>query len=784
MMTRIIFIIAFFLGAAAVMAMGANFIGSNTLALTVTTVIGGVYTIGFIELVQYRRATFTLTKALNSLSKEGVEQLKVLDEWLIKLHPSLHNAVRQRIESGRVSLPTPVLTPYLVGLLIMLGLLGTFVGLVETLKGVVLILEASAELTVIRQALTAPMGGLGLAFGTSVAGVATSAMLGLMSTLSKRDRMLSCRQLDNKIAREFQCFSKSHQQQETLKALEIQSQDLPVVADKLHTLIDHMAHTSEQLSEQLLQNQQSFHLSTTTMFNDLTASVEQSLQESVVNNHQVVAESGHLVIEGIKPVLQDTLSMISKSISRNVETTHQQLNQTVQEQLQTLSSQFKQTSVEVTHAWENGIAAHEQSNEALTNGMNASFKLFNETFSHASSNVLASLNTSISTWKDHQQTSEKERFNTWTDALQQFQQKTASQLQNTSQAIIDKLSMTAINQQSSFNLMTENITTLTTELSEQLQQAGKHNLSQQQQIVTALDKSVTSVINNAQVSSSQILGEINRLLSTSEELVNTRVESEAIWLKGHEQRMNQLTASLRKELQVLRDDEMTRGQAAIERLTSLESSVAIHLTSLGKALEEPMTHLIELASETPRAAAEVIGQLRQEISNNIERDNSLLDERRILIEQLDIASESFSLSSTAQLASIEKLVDSSADVLEGISNQFTSNVITEISKISEVADHFTVSAIEISSLGEAFNLAVNLFNESNTKLMASLSHIENSLEKSSTRNDEQLGYYVSQAREVIDYSVLTQKEIFDEIRQLGLTRTSIQEPAHETTEIN
>lgn len=779
MMTRIIFAIAFILGAAAVVAMGANFIESDKLALTVTAVIGGVYIIGFIELFQYQRATSTLTRALRSLSNEDSKRITVLEEWLIKLHPSLHNAVRQRIESERIGLPVPVLTPYLIGLLVMLGLLGTFVGLVETLKGVVVVLEGSTELDAIRQALTAPMGGLGLAFGTSVAGVAASAMLGLMSTLSKRDRMLACQHLDNKIAIELRSFSRSFQQQETLKTLALQTQGLPAIADKLHTLINHMEQMSDKLGEQLLTNQTSFHTSTQTMFGDLTESVERSLHEGVVKNNQVVAESGHLIIEGIKPVLQDTMLKISEAISQNVENTHQQLSQTVQDQLQTLSGQFKQTSEDVTHAWESGLASHERSNEALTNGMNSSFIVFNEAFSHTSSDILASLNTTLTAWKNHQETSTKEQLNVWTNALQQSHQKTASQLQSTSSAIIDKLSVTAINQQTSFTTMTENVTTLTTELSEQLQQSGKQAISQQQQIVSSLDKTVNSVIENAQHSSSQTLSEINRLLMTSEDLIKTRIETETAWLTSHEQRMDQLALSLRSELTLLRDDEMERGQVAIQRLTALESSVAIHLASLGQALEEPMTHLIKLASETPRAAAEVIGQLREEISNNIERDNSLLDERRILIEKLDVASESFSDSSTQQLASIEKLVDSSADVLKEISIQFNSNITTEISKVSEVADNFSVSAVEISSLGEAFTLAVNLFNESNNKLMESLNHIEQSLEKSNTRSDEQLGYYVAQAREVIDYSVLTQKEIFDEIRQLNLS--DIHTPVNEAT---
>ena len=50
--------------------------------------------------------------------------------------------------------------------------------------------------------------------------------------------------------------------------------------------------------------------------------------------------------------------------------------------------------------------------------------------------------------------------------------------------------------------------------------------------------------------------------------------------------------------------------------------------------------------------------------------------------------------------------------------------------------------------------------------MDSLARIEESLENASSRSDEQLGYYVAQAREIIDHSMLSQKEIFEELRQL------------------
>jgi hypothetical protein len=123
------------------------------------------------------------------------------------VHPALQNAVRLRIEGERVALPGLALTPYLIGLLVMLGMLGTFLGMVVTFKGAVFALEGSTDLQAIRSVLAEPIKGLALAFGTSVAGVATSAMLGLMSAISRRERIGVARLLDAQIAAVFRPFS-------------------------------------------------------------------------------------------------------------------------------------------------------------------------------------------------------------------------------------------------------------------------------------------------------------------------------------------------------------------------------------------------------------------------------------------------------------------------------------------------------------------------------------------------------------------------------------------------
>ena len=204
-MTNKLSMLAFALGAVIVLWMGSAFIGSNMLALLVIVVIAAVYCVGFAELMRYQRATNSLNTALN-----GVNQpIDDLPQWLGRLDASLHNSVRLRIEGEHIGLPVPVLTPYLVGLLVMLGLLGTFVGMVETLKGAVMALEGTTELEAVREGLAAPIKGLAMAFGTSVAGVAASAMLGFISTISRRQRLDASRLLDSKVATVFQQFSLS-----------------------------------------------------------------------------------------------------------------------------------------------------------------------------------------------------------------------------------------------------------------------------------------------------------------------------------------------------------------------------------------------------------------------------------------------------------------------------------------------------------------------------------------------------------------------------------------------
>ena len=111
------------------------------------------------------------------------------------------------------------------------------------------------------------------------------------------------------------------------------------------------------------------------------------------------------------------------------------------------------------------------------------------------------------------------------------------------------------------------------------------------------------------------------------------------------------------------------------------------------------------------------------------------------------------------------MVDSSTEKLTEISSQFGSHLEGEVSKLSSAADYFVASTVEINGLGEAFNVAVTNFSESNDLLIENLTRIEETLEKSNNRSDEQLNYYVAQAREVIDHNLISHKEILDAVKQ-------------------
>ena len=660
-MTRALSIAAFILGAIIVLWMGTSFMGSNLLAFIVTAVIAVVYIIGFVELTSFQRDTETLNSALNNTDNK----VTALDDWLAQLAPSLCGSVCLRIKGEHVPLPLPMLTPYLVGLLVMLGLLGTFAGMVDTLKGAVAALEGTTELEAIRAGLAAPIKGLGTAFGTSVAGISASAMLGFIATLSRRRRALASRLLDSKMNTSFQEFSLSYNREQTFNAMQEQAQSLPIVAEKLALVADSLTHFSNDISQQLLDNQKQFTNDINHSYTELANSVEQSLQASI-------KDSSRLLGEQIQPLISDMVT----TVNNDMKTTQTHLSNTVGNQLEKISDHFE-------------IAT----------------KNVNQHSSEATEKVLSHMNTNTEQWYSQQQQQDQQRLEKWQQAF-------------------------------------DNTTT---------------------QVQHSLEKISTETQTNART----MQDEMQRLLASTESLVEQRINNEATWLSTYESRMAEINTTLAEQLHRLRDEEKQRGNNAVAQLENLQSHVTDHLQTLGTALEAPMTRLIKTASETPKAAAEVISQLRAELANTTERDNQLLEEREHIFAQLHKVSDALQQSSSQQSENLQQLTNTSAETLNSISTRFSEQMLQESTRLSGAVDHFTSSATELASLGDAFGIAVEQFSQSNHEINTTLATIEASLHNNTERSDEQMAYYVAQAREIIDHTILSQQEVIEQLRQLG-----------------
>jgi len=821
-MNRNFSILAFLLGLLAALWVAFGYIGGSTLALVVTLLIAIVYVIGALEMQRFHANTQGLARALHTIP----EDLGHLGEWLQQVPAALQNAVRLRIEGERVALPGPGITPYLVGLLVLLGMLGTFLGMVVTLNGAVLALESTTDLQTIRSALAAPVKGLGVAFGTSVAGVATSAMLGLISALCRRDRLQVGQLLDSRIAGVLRDFSLAHQRQETFKALQAQSQALPDLVGKLDAMMNQMAEQNRLLGERLLAGQESFHSEAKTLYTDLAQSVDQSLKASLKDSATVAAET-------IQPVVTATMT----GIANETRGLHDKLFGTVQGQLEGIAGQFAQTVGAVSDTWTQALARHEQATDSQRQQLQGALTAYADNFEQRSAALLASVDAT----QARLQADAAQQQAALASATSSSQQQLAATLAQQIEAITTRLdtvvaevattwqaalaqhtqSSDALNQQLNGTLsafadtfgersqallasVDHTHAALKAELAASHAAFAQTTQDQQallaQQVATQLDGiaqrfdgAVTAVADTwsaALAKHEQSSDRLTQALAQTQtaladtfaertgallaDLRTTQAEWQRDWATGEQARQNQFTDALTAMAGKLESQWQQHGDTALaqqQQITQTLGDTARDLVAATQRQSETtiteVTRLMQTAAEAPKAAAEVIGQLRQELSASMARDNNLLEERARIMETLGALLDAINHASTEQRSAIDALVQSSSELLERAGSQFASKVESETGKLVEVGAGIAGGALEVASLGEAFGAAVKLFAESSDKMMGALQRIEGALAKSLTRSDEQLAYYVAQAREIIDLSILSQKKMVDDLQRVA-----------------
>ena len=677
----------FLLGLAIVTWIGVGYVGTHALGVVVTLVIGACYVAGAIELHRYRQSTTMLVQAVADTSAAG----SGLHAWLALLPPGLRPSVRQRIEGERVALPAPALTPYLVGLLVLLGMLGTLLGMMATLRGTGLALESATDLDAIRGSLAAPVKGLAFAFGTSIAGVATSAVLGLLAALCRRERLQAVQQLDGEIATSLRVHSQSFQREESFRLLQQQAALMPDLVDRLQTMVASIEHQNNAAGERLVVNQQAFHERTEAAQVQLAASLEQALKSGV-------DASARAVVAALQPATEATLAGLARESAAMQHT----VTQAVQRQLDGLTAGFSAASTAAAASWATAIEQQRQTNDSLTGQMHA----FSEQLASRFEQQSAALVDGVSTRLEHNAT---ELSDNWNQALARQDATIAAIAARNEQALA--VAAGGIERQATALL-----------------QAMEHSHAGLQQTLAAQDE--------------------QRLSAWAERLATMSATLREEWERAGAQ-----SARLQQEI----CDALAR--SAQDITTQAQAHAAQTITEISQ--------LVQVASEAPRAAAEVIAELRQKLSDSMVRDTAMLEERNQLMETLQTLLDAVNHASTEQRGAIDALVATSADLLDRVGSRFTDHVQAETGKLEHVAAQIAAGATEVAGLGDALGSVVARFGQSNDALLARLESLESALERSLVRSDEQLAYYVAQAREVVDLSLSAQRQITVDLQRLS-----------------
>lgn len=688
MLRNALHLVIFLAGLVAALWIGIGYIGSHAVGATVAFVIAACYLAGGMELLRYRRSSTALAQALDDPAAATD-----LPAWLQRLPAELRSAVRLRVDGERVALPAPALTPYLVGLLVLLGMLGTLLGMMATLRGTGIALESATDLQAIRGSLASPVEGLAVAFGTSIAGVATSAMLGLLSSLLRRERLAVTQALDLRIATDLHRHTQAWQRAETLRLLQLQSDVMPALVDRLQVLVDDVRQASNNSHEQLQARQAAFHAHGEASQAQLATSLEQSLQRGV--------EAGALAIGGaLAPMLRSTLDGLAAESAR----TQASITDAVQQQVTGLQQGFERASATAGNAWSSALASQREANAELV------------------------------------------------DALRTMLQQSAATQQQGAAELVDSIGQRL---QASNEVLAANWQAITRQQQDAHAALAEHNAQSWQHAAAGHRQQAEALLARLEAGNTQLQerigeGDARRMAAWSQAFTALADNAGAQWRRDSEevaQRQQDICDALER--------------AAARMGTEAQAHASSTIAEIGR--------LVDAAAEAPRAAAEVVAELRERLSDSLLRDTALLDERTQLLGTLGTLMDAINVASTQQRVAVDGLIEQAGALLERTGAQFGQQVQANAEVMDGLATQLASGAGHVTALAQGLEGAVTTFSTSSDGLSGHLQQLAGALDASLQRSDEQLAYYVAQAREVVDLSLLSQKQVIDELKQLSAT---------------
>ncbi len=238
------------------------------------------------------------------------------DLQLAALDGAVVARIRARVERQPVGALVPSLTPYLAGLMVALGLIGGFLGVIDTLVGAEQALQSSGHWRTLRVNLQGPLMGLAEGFEVSAAGLCAALLLGVAGVAVRRGEDRLAAQADALAASAQAPMSSLGDQLVAMEALIRQADALPQAAQAL-----------EGVSHQLAELEASWLSATEKSTRETLGIVRDAVSEFRSDLKHGVEESARAAKEAAVPLLEDAVAQTTRAATSHLDQVLQKIGE-------------------------------------------------------------------------------------------------------------------------------------------------------------------------------------------------------------------------------------------------------------------------------------------------------------------------------------------------------------------------------------------------------------------------------------------------------------------------
>ncbi|MGZ3420083.1 MAG: hypothetical protein ACXVEE_19565 [Polyangiales bacterium] len=727
--------------------------------------------VGIAELIARVRRADAIAREVAGLPKDPSE------ESVDASSPSVRAFLRARIAGNAGAPASPPIASYLIGLLVMIGLLGTFMGLFESLKGAREALGAAADPATLRAGLSAPIQGLSRAFGTSAAGVSASAMLGLALVMMRRAESDALGSLAAYASGPLGPLTVARRTLAALESMARQGNALPEASSALSEGAASLGEVGREVRTSLgeiVHEVRSSMQATTGVVREELRSVARAVREDLRGSAESTAKA---VSEAVSPRLDAAVAAVGQSGRAQSEAFAKALAAESEARIVREKAHAAGMQEAIARETKGVVAAISSSRDLLVESEMARADAVASSLKATADTVGASL-LSVADAISSKLAAQAEREDALFAKLEQVSSKLAEELA-THQRLLDAEAATR------FEAHLEHLEQLRTELraDDQLRAVAiaDHHRSTAEATAEKLASFVSSLREGDDERVTQVTARMERQLEALAASVSGSldavVKSTQAAPEAAARVIDDAAARLRIQLEAESAREARIGEL-VERVGTLATTVEAasvarldahavatseqleaHLESLALSVANSLEGVMKSAENTRNADAardERIGALLErfdQLSQRIDAQTAANAER---ILELEIKLEE--VYSKSADAWTERLAAHQASVEDGV---LRTTVV-----VKEAAEALAKGGSDIGALGELFGASVDRYREASDKWLTGLSIMRAAAERAATGDAQDLlAAYLEQTREVFDHTVQFQRQLFAELRR-------------------